>query len=204
MVGAGGARVKAAVAARALAAWAVLTLAFWQFGPTYSRAWCDVFGWLVTVGQEQFGPVAVRLAPVDGQPAFEIVAQAAPALVARYPVMPVGTEWTAGTLQAYAHLHAVLVLAVLLAWPVAARGTRLLLLAAAVPAIVASTLLDLPFALYGLLMTGVYETLDPAGLARDPAVLYFDFLQRGGRLLLPLVAAALALIAVGPRAARKA
>jgi hypothetical protein len=186
--------------AHLLLAYAVLTLLLWVGGRTYSLAWCGIFevllGWL----QDAFAPVTVRLAVIDGQPAFQVQGAASRALVARYPVMPPGTLWTAGTLQAYAHLHAVLVLAPLLAWPVAGARARPRLLAGAVPAVAVATCLDLPFALHGLLMTGVYETLDPGSLGTDPAVAYFEFLQRGGRLVLPLAAAGLVIAAARPGA----
>jgi hypothetical protein len=183
---------------RLLLAYGALTLVLWLGGASYSQVWCGPFevllGWL----QDTFAPVAVGLAVIDGQPAFQVRAVAGPDLVARYPVMPPGTLWTAGTLQAYAHLHAVLVLAPLLAWPVAGARGRLRLLAGAVPAVAVATCLDLPFALHGLLITGVYETLDPGRLAADPAVAYFEFLQRGGRLVLPLAAAGLVIAAARP------
>jgi hypothetical protein len=186
--------------ARLLLAYAVLTLVLWLGGRGYSQAWCGILATLVAWLQEGFAPVQVGLAVIDGQPAFQVRGAASPALVARYPVMPPGTLWTAGTLQAYAHLHLVLVLAPLLAWPVGNARARLRLLAGAVPAVAVATCLDLPFALYGLLMTGVYQTLDPAGLATDPAVAYFEFLQRGGRLVLPLAAAGLVIAAARPQA----
>jgi hypothetical protein len=175
-------------ALRLVAAWILLTVAFWQAGGLYSAIWCRPVAWLVGSSQMNFASVTVDLAPIDDQPAFRIRAIAADPLVARYPVMPPGTLWTAGTLQAYAHLHPTLILAVAIAWPVTATTRRLRLLAAAVPAVAASTLLDLPFALYGLLMSGVYGMLDPD--RADLLMYYSEFLQRGGRTLLPVVAAA--------------
>jgi hypothetical protein len=188
--------------ARLLAAYAVLTLALWLGGHAYSLAWCDAFAALLGWLQDAFTPITVGLAVIDGQPAFEVQGLASPALVARYPVMPAATRWTAGTLQAYAHLHLVLVLAPLLAWPAAGALARLRLLAGAVPAVAVATCLDLPFALHGLLLTGVHQTLDPDALATDPAVLYFEFLQRGGRLVLPLAAAGLVIARVAPARSR--
>lgn len=81
----------------------------------------------------------------------------------------------------------ILALAVLLAWPHRSLRTALLSLALALPLIALAELLDVPYAF----AAAVSEKLSPAGSANFGALWWF-FLDNGGRQLLALAVAPLA------------
>ncbi len=180
--------------ARLAVAYAALTALLYTGGETYSRLWSDVFARQIDWLQDDFSGSTVALTRADGHGAFRFDGQVTPALTGRFRGVPAGAEVWADTLQGYAHLHLIVVFSLLCAWPAGTWRQRLKLLATGFPAVVLSTSFDIPFALSGVALSEVYAVLDPASLESDPLVIYFEFLQRGGRLLLPLLSTAFAII----------
>lgn len=182
------------VALRAAAAYVVLTITLYGWGHTYTRIWCRAVEAQVAMLQPHFSAPQVAMVAINGETLLRLQAVVGPRLRDRFPVIPRGEMVWGLTLAAYLHNHLVLVMVVVAAWPTRSSGQRCRLLAAGLVATVVSTSLDLPFALAGLVLGEVYAVFDPGLLRTDALVRYFDFLQAGGRLLLPLVAAGLALL----------
>ena len=180
--------------ARLAITYGALTVLLYSGGEAYGRPWCAVFARQIEFIQKDFSGSTVVLASIDGQAAFRFEGRLTPALADRFAGVTPGAEFWAGTLQAYAHLHLIIVFSLLCAWPADNWRQRWILLATGFPAVVLSTSFDIPFALSGLALSEVYAVLDPASSMSDPQVVYFEFLQRGGRLLLPLLSTAFAII----------
>ncbi len=182
------------ILARLTVAYGALTAILYSGGQAYSRLWSDVFARQIEWLQDDFYGSTVSLTRVDGHGAFRFDAQVTPALATRFEEVPAGAQVWADTLEGYAHLHLIVIFSLLCAWPAGSWRQRCILLATGIPAVALSTSLDIPFALSGVALSEVYTVLDPALLESDPLVIYFEFLQRGGRLLLPLLSAAFAII----------
>jgi hypothetical protein len=112
--------------------------------------------------------------------------------------LPAGFAVSGATLQAYALHHVAIVVCVLVAWPVRTHRQRWRLLCLAVPCIAASTSLDLPFVLTGVIRDALLAEFAPGLREADLPALYFSFLHRGGRTGLALaIAAGAAVLATG-------
>lgn len=181
-------------ALRAAAAYVAITMALYGWGDAYTRAWCRAIEWQVATVQTHFSDPRVAMATVNGETLLRLEAVVGPRLRSRFPVIPPGEVVWGSTLAAYLHNHLILVMALLAAWPARSARQRCRLLAGGLAATVMSTSLDLPFALAGLILGEVYAVLDPDLLRTAALVRYFDFLQSGGRLLLPFVAAGLVVL----------
>ncbi len=179
--------------ARVLATYLILTAILYGAGEPYSRGWCRIFEHQIGFIQSEFSAANVRLTHLDGQAAFRFDGTVTVNLRARFPGISAWEQVSAWTLQAYAHNHVILVFALLAAWPAPTVRRRLRLALAGIPATVVSTSLDIPFALAGLAISEVYAAFDPGLLETDLLVQYFNFLQGGGRVLLPIAAAGLAI-----------
>lgn len=91
-------------------------------------------------------------------------------------------------------LHApVLTVALVLAWPWRSLPELALRLAAAVPLLLLVLLLDVPMILYGAAWQRELALADPGGFS--PLVAWADIMNAGGRFVLAVVAAALAVVA---------
>jgi hypothetical protein len=178
---------------RLVATYAILTALLYGAGEPYSRAWCQVLEWQIERIQGEFSAATVTLTDVDAQAAFRFEGTVTAALISRFPGIPPGAKVWATTLQAYAHNHAILIFSILVAWPAATARHRARLLLAGVPATGLSTSLDIPYALAALTRGEVYAAFDSGLIDTDLLVRYFEFLQGGGRLMLPVAAAGLAI-----------
>lgn len=190
-------------ALRLVAVYATLTTLLYVGGDRYSALLCEPIEAVLSAV-----PSAVLLGQVDtavtnGQRVFTLNARTRDLIRTPNGDVPAGTSVGGTALQAYAHHHAILILAILVAWPVRRRIVRFVLLGAAVPAIALATMLDVPFALLGVAHETMLTASDPHAPGRDWVVYYFQFLQRGGRHLLSLVAAGLAIIVVSRRLAEE-
>jgi hypothetical protein len=182
-------------ALRLLAAYAVLTALLYGAGEPYSRGWSRIIAAQMPLIQNHFAAPEVDLATMDGQAVLRFEGTISPRLRSRFPDIPAGETIWAATLQAHLHNHLILVMSLLAAWPAPTIRRRCRLLLAGLVAAVASTSLDLPFALAGLALGEIYAGFEPGLLKTDALVRYFDFLQAGGRLLLPIVGAGLVVAA---------
>jgi hypothetical protein len=182
-----------------LAAYVALTFAAYSAGESYVAAWLPVWrleaDWLMPAGLVRTG---LELAAVDSQHLIVLrLATTVPHVLAGQPI-PVGTGLRSTTLQAYALHHAVIVWALLGAWPVPSWRRRLALLALGVPCVLITTSLDIPFVLVGLAQELLLEKLAPNRLATDPLVLYYSFVHAGGRVGLAVAGALTVATVVSP------
>jgi hypothetical protein len=197
---------RARIALTGLAVYAALTAAAYWFGELYIAPWLPWFraelAWLLPTG---IGVDALELATVGRDHVIQLHAVTTMPLTGGGTTVPAGIALKSSTLQAYALHHAVIVYAVLAAWPTPSWRRRVLLLALGVPCVLVTTSLDIPFVLSGLLQDLVLANLAPEQLGTDPLVTYYNFLQGGGRVGLALAAAlGTAVIAAGVRAANPA
>lgn len=182
-------------ALRLLACYAVLTALLYGAGEPYSRGWAPIIAAQMGLIQGHFVAPRVGVATMDGQAVLRFDGTISPRLRSRFPVIPAGETIWATTLQAHLHNHLILVMSLVAAWPAGTIRRRCWLLLGGLAATAVSTSLDLPFALTGLALGEIYVVLEPGLLKTDALVRYFDFLQAGGRLLLPIVGAGLVVAA---------
>lgn len=168
----------------------VLTTAASGFGELYLRAWLPIFRWeLDATLQSRLASASLTLTQTGGQRLIVYDVLTTVPLRFGRTTAPAGTGFYSSTLQAYALHHAIIVFAMLAAWPVRSLRRRWLLLALGVPCVLVTTSLDIPFVL-----TGQFQELFVAGpavgpLPWDARTLYYSFLHAGGRLGLAIVAA---------------
>jgi hypothetical protein len=105
-----------------------------------------------------------------------------------------GVALRSATLQAYVLCHPVVVYTVLASWPVASWRRRIELLLLGVPFVLITTSLDIPFVLCGAVRDLIFEELAPQRVDADPLILYFKFMEGGGRWGLAIVAALVAVV----------
>lgn len=174
--------------------YAMLTAVMYAWGSSYAAAWCKPIEIAISMLASTFIVSGVDVANQGDQRVFILRARTRAAIHTPRGTAPAGSRLQSTTLQAYAHHHLILALAALAAWPVRGATRRAALLLAGVPAIALVTLLDVPFTLLGVAQDAILAAGDPNRPREDVAVLYFQFLQRGGRQVLSLAAAALAII----------
>lgn len=179
-------------ALRFVVVYAALAALFYTGGARYSSWLCEPFRVALRSLPSAITIDDVDTAVANGQRVFRLNARTRDVIRTPSGDIPAGTNVGGTALQASAHHHAILILAMLTAWPVRRRLERVVLLGAAVPAIVLATMLDLPFALLGVARETMLTAADPASPERDWVVYYFQFLHQGGRYVLSLVAAGLA------------
>lgn len=179
-------------AVRLLGTYAILILLFLQIGSFYSGLWCKPIAMMVSICSALIVVDTVDTQIVRGEPVFRLRGMTSPSLALPYGASSAAVRAT--TLQAYAHVHFILVFAILMAYPVVSRRARLRLLMAGIPSIIAVTLLDLPFTLAGVTHSKLVAGF---GLPEDSLIVYYRFLQQGGRQLLALCAAILAITCCG-------
>lgn len=182
-------------ALRFVAAYGLLTALMFVWGEGYSAGWRKPFEAAIAMLSSKVAVRSVDLEQLSGQRVFVLRAQTRAAIRTFRGTAPAGTQLQSTTLQAYAHHHLILILAALAAWPVRRLVERAVLLAAGIPAIVLATMLDLPFTLLGVMQDAILAASEPDRLGTDAAVLYFQFLQQGGRYMLAIAAAGLAIVA---------
>lgn len=191
------ARAIAMPALRFVAICALLTTLMYALGEGYSNGWRRPFAVAVAALSSTLVVEKVGAAYLGDQRVFVLHARTRAVIHTPRGPAPAGIKVQGTTLQAYAHHHLILIFAALGAWPVRRPIDRAVLLGAAIPAIAFATMLDLPFALAGVVQDTLLAASDPGRLSSDAAVLYYQFLQRGGRHALSLVAAALVVVLVG-------
>jgi hypothetical protein len=107
-----------------------------------------------------------------------------------------GAALRSTTLQAYVLCHPVVVYTVLAAWPVASWRSRIELLLWGIPCVLIITSLDIPFVLCGSIRDVIFGELAPERVDADPLILYFRFMDGGGRFGLAIVAALVTVLCV--------
>lgn len=192
-----GARAIAVPALRFVAICALLTALMYAWGEGYSSGWRTPFAAAIAALSSTIVVEKVDSAYLGDQRVFALHARTRHIIHTPRGSAPAGIKVQGTTLQAYAHHHLILIFAALGAWPVRRPIDRAVLLGAGIPAIALATMLDLPFALAGVVQDTMLAAGDPDRLSADAAVLYYQFLQRGGRHALSLVAAALVIVLAG-------
>lgn len=192
-----GARAIAVPALRFVAICALLTALMYAWGESYSSGWRTPFATAIAALSSTIMVEKVDVAYLGDQRVFALHARTRDIIRTPRGSAPAGIKVQGTTLQAYAHHHLILIFAALGAWPVRRPIDRAVLLGAGIPAIALATMLDLPFALAGVVQDTMLAASDPDRLSTDAAVLYYQFLQRGGRHALSLVAAALVIVLAG-------
>lgn len=183
-------------ALRFVAIFALLTALMYAWGEGYSSGWRKPFEVAIAALSSTIVVERVDVALLGEQRVFALQARTRNIIRTPRGAAPAGIEVQSTTLQAYAHHHLILIFAALGAWPVRRPTDRAVLLAAGIPAIALVTMLDLPFTLVGAIQDMMLAASDPGRLGTDAAVLYCQFLQRGGRHALSLAAAALVIVLV--------
>lgn len=191
------ARAIAMPALRFVAICALLTALTYAWGDGYSSGWRKPFVVAIATLSSSIVVESVDVVRLGDQRVFALHARTRDIIRTPRGTAPAGIKVQSTTLQAYAHHHLILILAALGAWPVRRPIDRIVLLGASVPAIALATMLDLPFALTGVMQETLLAASDPDRLGADAAVLYYQFLQRGGRHALSFLAAALVIVLVG-------
>lgn len=180
-----------------VAAYVLLTALMYAWGGGYSSAWRKPFEAAIAALPSTVRVKSVDVAQLGDQRVFVLRAQTRDAMRTPRGIAPAGIKLQSTTLQAYAHHHLILILAAVVAWPVRRPVQRAMHLAAGVAAVAVSTMLDLPFALLGVMQDTLLAASAPERLGADAYVLYFAFLQGGGRYALSLASAGLAMALVG-------
>lgn len=189
--------VIAAPALRFVAICGLLTALMYAWGDGYSSVWRRPLEVAIAALSSTLVVDRVDVAQLGDQRVFAVHARTRDTVRTPRGIAPAGSKVQGTTLQAYAHHHLILIVAALGAWPVRRPLDRAVLLGAAIPAIALVTVLDLPFALVGVIQDTMLAATDPDRLGSDAAVLYYQFLQRGGRHALSLAAAAFVIVLVG-------
>lgn len=187
-------RAVAVPALRFVIVYVALTGVFYAAGDRYSAWWRAPIKIALAALPAPVVVHAVELSASGDQQVFRMRARTRESILTARGNAPAGVKLDTTTLQAYAHHHVILILAVLAAWPVRRAADRAVLLAAGVPAIVLATILDIPFTLIGVAREAILAASDPQALGHDAGVLYYQFLQRGGRQVLSLTMAGLAIV----------
>lgn len=118
--------------------------------------------------------------------------------VARDAYVPVGARIDpASTSLLHVLVPVVIALAALWAWPVAGGRDRIVRIAATVPLALAALAATAPLSLVALVEIGVRNSLLQSGIAAAESwpIGYLVFLETGGRWLIPIVLAALCVLA---------
>jgi hypothetical protein len=178
---------------------ALLTALMYAWGEGYSSGWRKPLAVVIAALASTIVIDRVDIAALGGQRVFAVHARTRDIIRTSHGIAPAGIKVQGTTLQAYAHHHLILIFAALGAWPVRRPIDRAVLLGAGIPAVALVTVLDLPFALVGVIQDTMLAATDPDRLGTDAAVLYYQFLQRGGRHALSLAAAAFVIVMVGRR-----
>ena len=184
-------------------AYAALTGLGYANGEWYVAGWLRIF-LVETISLLPRGFVAESIR-LETQHSQRLIVVNTHTSLALYPrgIVPPDKPYEISTLQAYAISHAALVFSILAAWPTGGSPyRRILLLLLGIPCVLVSTSLDVPFVLAGLARRLIVAAVDPEAAGRDPLLLYYEFLQRGGRYGVIVALALLAAAAGSARAAR--
>lgn len=180
-----------------LGTYVVLTLTALWIADGYVAAWLPLLGvetqWLLPHG---VSCDSLSLVTRGAQRLVEVHAVTTMQLTFENGVLPPGVGLKASTLQAYVLSHAVIVYAILLAWPVPGWRGRGMLLLSGVPCVLLTTSLDIPFVLAGLAQDLILGRFAPQRAERDPLALYYSFMHGGGRIALAIAGALLTALLV--------
>lgn len=165
-------------ALRFLISYAILTVLFYRCGDAYSHLCCVGIQEVLAHIARGIDVHSVSTEVLNGERVFRMQGTTLRPLYVSQGVIPVGTVAESATLQAYAHLHVVLIASLLMLWP---GASRLRLLVSGVCVIVLATLLDIPFVLAGSILSDVSME---GGERFDTLTFYYRFLEQGGRYLL--------------------
>jgi hypothetical protein len=184
-----------------LCAYVLLTAAAFATSEVYVGAWLPVLrveiDWLLPDGLHC---ESLEIVSRNAQRLIEMHVVTTHPMTFGKNVLPVGVALRSSTLQAYLLSHAVIVYAILLAWPVTHWRRRAALLILGIPCVLLTTSLDVPFVLSGLAENLILENLAPERADNNPLTLYYLFMHDGGRIGLAFAGAALtALLAIRAR-----
>lgn len=141
------------------------------------------------VPQVRINALSVGKAGADS--VIRLDASPAPVVVVAGRLLPLApqTRFRISTLTGHVSQAGILFIAVLIAWPATSPGTRLARLALGVPLLPLLSLIDVPMVLASELNQTLRELAAESSLA--PLDAWKQFLEGGGRLALPIVAAAI-------------
>jgi hypothetical protein len=174
---------------------ALALLAMARYGNVIVAAALPAFGWQVEALVPQLRIVELAVTRSGRDSVIHVDAAPAPVVMIGDKLLPLAPQsrFHVSTLSGHVYQASILALGILIAWPVTRRRRYLLRLALAVPALLALSMLDVPFVLAGELNDSLLELAAPKSFS--PLGAWRDFLQGGGRLALAILAA-FAVIAV--------
>jgi hypothetical protein len=168
---------------------ALLLLVLARYGNVVAAAALPVFGWQVEALVPQLRIVELAVARSGQDNVIRLDAAPAPVILIGDKLMPLAPQsrFHVSTLSGHVYQAAILTLGILIAWPGTGCRRYLLRLVLAVPALLALSMLDVPFVLAGELNDSLLELAAPESFSLLGA--WRDFLQGGGRLALAILAA---------------
>lgn len=184
----------------------VLAALAWRFGSALASPLLPLFAWEIETVAPQFRILAIGMGSGGADTVISVEAGPAPAVVVAGRLLPLAPQsrFEATTLAGHVLQPLVLLLAVVLAWPARRWPRYALRLAAALPLLLLLPMLDVPLVLAAELEATLIELSRSGSFSALEA--WKTFLEGGGRLALPIVAAGacVALTDAGVRTAAEA
>lgn len=173
--------------------YAGLLTAAWALGADYVSLMLPWYRIAFARIAPDYAVLALTLVQQSGGDVIALSAQTRAPISAGGFVVPPGVAVASSTLAGHAVQHPLFLFGVLLAWPGLGIPRRLTLVALALPLLLVVEFLDIPFVLAGALRETLLAQTQPAALMYSPAVIWLHFLNGGGRIVLSLAAAMLAM-----------
>lgn len=173
-------------------AFLALTLLALAVGHYYVELWMPLYraiaGWLLP----EYRVVDLVLRQGANETVLALTAETAENMIIGLKYLPAGVGMTSTTLAGHALQYPVIIFSLLLAWPTVAWRDRWRLALYGIPLLVVVALLDMPFVLAGAIQDLMLGTLAPDQALSSMLIGWVHFLNGGGRLVLSITAALLA------------
>ena len=173
-------------------AFLALTLLALTLGHYYVELWLPLYrlaaGWLLP----EYRVVELVLRQGANEMVLALSAETARNMVIGLKFLPAGIGMTSSTLAGHVLQHPVIIFSLLLAWPTVPWRGRWRLVLCGIPLLVVVALLDVPFVLAGALQDLVLGSIAPDQASSSILIGWMHFLNGGGRLVLSIMAALLA------------
>lgn len=172
---------------------AVLVCLYW--GPYYVRLMLPLYQQEIRWLSPQYRLQALRLVDIRGERAVVLSVAARHAIPTGSGMLPAGLTMSGAALRGYIYQHLVVTMCLILTWPVRRLRDYAGRMAFAVPMLLAVEALDVPQVLLGSLADLLASRGAPSPYADSLRIYWMNFLNGGGRLLLSMSTAILALTA---------
>jgi hypothetical protein len=174
---------------RLAAAILVLAAIAWRFGDVLTSQMLPLFAREIETVVPQFRILAIGMGSGGSDTVLGVEAGPAPVVMIAGKLLPLAPQsrFQATTLAGHVLQPVVLLLAILMAWPQSQRWRYAMRLAIGLPLLLLLPMLDVPLVLAAELEATLIELGRPGAFSALDA--WKDFLEGGGRLAVPIVAA---------------